>query len=133
MIENINPSQAAELLDRDDAVLIDVRTTMEYGFVGHPLNAVHIPWQEAPGWEVNPGFVEQVRARLSEQSLDEAAHVVTMCRSGKRSLEAAQVLEQAGFQHLYNMLEGFEGDLDAQKHRNTVNGWRHRGLPWEQS
>lgn len=133
MVKNINPVQAAEMLTEGNTILLDVRTTMEYGFVGHPPNAILIPWQEAPGWEVNPNFVAQVRDRLSELSLHDDIRIITMCRSGKRSLDAAEALSQAQFKHLFNMQEGFEGDLDQNKQRNTLNGWRQRGLPWEQS
>ncbi len=134
MIENIDPGQAAELLSQRNTLLIDVRTTMEYSFVGHPLNAIHIPWQEYPGWEINPHFVDQVRAKLAELSLEpDNTRIITMCRSGKRSLDAAVALSQADFKQLFNMQEGFEGDLDVNKQRNTINGWRQRGLPWIQS
>jgi hypothetical protein len=40
---------------------------------------------------------------------------------------------QVGYTEVYNVLEGFEGDKDAQDHRNTVGGWRHAGLPWSQT
>jgi rhodanese-related sulfurtransferase len=134
IIQNIDPGQAAELLSQQNTVLIDVRTTMEYSFVGHPLNAIHIPWQESPGWQVNADFVAQVRAKLEELALDaDSTRIITMCRSGKRSLDAAEALSQAEFKQLFNMQEGFEGDLDQNKQRNTINGWRQRGLPWEQS
>jgi hypothetical protein len=40
---------------------------------------------------------------------------------------------RAGWKETYNVLEGFEGDKDGAQHRNTVNGWRKAGLPWNQS
>ena len=48
-------------------------------------------------------------------------------------MTAAQLLEAQGFNHVYNVLEGFEGERDGNNHRNTINGWRVRQLPWEQS
>ena len=45
----------------------------------------------------------------------------------------ASALEAAGYQHLINILEGFEGALDADKHRGNIDGWRFHGLPWQQS
>jgi len=55
-----------------------------------------------------------------------------LCRSGARSHQAAQAAMQAGYANAYNILEGFEGDKDANGHRNTVGGWRFAGLPWIQ-
>ena len=111
-----------------EAVLIDCRTEMEYFYVGHPTGATHVAWQEAPEWQVNPDFATQV---LRETGSKERP-VLLICRSGSRTLDAGAVLEQAGFAHVINVLHGFEGDLDPTHHRNTVNGWRHDGLPWEQ-
>ncbi len=102
---------------------------MEYAFVGHPKDAVHIPWKEFPDWQVNDRFLDAVR----EVAADPDTPLLLLCRSGQRSLDAARVLEQAGYRQLINVLEGFEGDLDAEKHRGTQGGWRFHGLPWEQS
>ena len=55
-----------------------------------------------------------------------------LCRSGKRTVDAGQALEAAGFQEVVNVLHGFEGDLDEHFQRGRINGWRHDGLPWEQ-
>ena len=129
MIENLTPQQSWELMQSNPgAVLIDVRTKMEHSFVGRPLSAVHVPWKEAPDWQLNTDFVEQVKQAVSDVSNP----VLLLCRSGKRSLEAAEVLQEAGFKHLVNILDGFEGDLDANKHRGNLGGWRFSQLPWEQ-
>lgn len=111
------------------AVLIDVRTAIEHSFVGHPPNAIHVAWKEFPGMQLNETFVEQVQ----QHAPDRNAPVLLLCRSGVRSVDAAKALEADGYQHLINILEGFEGPLDEQKHRNTVGGWRFHGLPWQQS
>ena len=102
---------------------------MEYSFVGHPVEAEHIPWQEAPDMHLNPAFTEQVRATISDLNTP----VLLLCRSGQRSMEAAKQLEQAGYRHLINVDEGFEGGLDENKHRGNRGGWRFHSLPWEQS
>lgn len=129
-ITRIDPQQAHALLDANPrARLIDVRSAMEYNFVGHPVGAEHIPLKEFPDWTNLPGFIEQVRALEP----DPDTPLVLMCRSGVRSMEAAKLLQQAGYQHLYNMEQGFEGDKDADQHRGTLGGWRFHGLPWEQS
>jgi rhodanese-related sulfurtransferase len=129
MIENLSPQQSWELLHQNtSAVLVDVRTLMEHVYVGHPIGAVHIPWKEAPGWEINTNFVADVQKLVA--NLD--APVLLLCRSGQRSLSAAQALENAGYRHLVNIVDGFEGPLDADKHRNSMGGWRFCDLPWEQ-
>ncbi len=130
MIENLNPKQCWELLQQNpQAVLIDVRTAIEHSFVGHPPGAVHIAWKEFPGMQSNPDFIEQLKQTVP----DKTAPVLLLCRSGQRSLAAAQALEAEGYQHLINIVDGFEGPLDDNKHRGTLGGWRYEGLPWEQS
>ena len=59
--------------------------------------------------------------------------IVLICRSGNRTLDAGVALEKAGFTQIYNVLHGFEGELDETHHRNSVTGWRFDGLPWEQT
>ena len=130
MIENLNPQQAWELLQQNTkAVLVDVRSKIEHAFVGHPPGAVHIPWKEAPDWQVNPKFVAEVERVVPDKN----APVLLLCRSGQRSLDAASALEAAGFKRLVNIVDGFEGPLDQHKHRGNLGGWRFSGLPWEQS
>jgi len=130
MIENLNPQQAWDLLQQNtDAVLVDVRTKVEYAFVGHPLGAIHIAWKEAPDWQINSTFVAEVKKVIPDYN----APVLLLCRSGQRSLDAAKALEEAGFEHLINIIDGFEGPLDQHNHRGNIGGWRFNGLPWEQS
>ena len=132
MIKEVDPKQAYEILQNtDNAVLIDVRSTMEYQFVGHPVDAVHVPLKEPPDWETKDGFVDDVKTVLKEQSSD--TPLLMLCRSGARSAAAGEMLMNAGYTNVYNVLEGFEGDKDEQGHRNTVGGWRFHQLPWEQS
>ncbi len=130
MIENFTPIQSWEFLQANShAKLIDVRTKMEYLFVGHPPNAVHIPWKEAPDWQLNVNFVNQVKQIVENPNTP----ILLLCRSGQRSLEAAVVLENAGYLHLINIVDGFEGALDANRQRGNLNGWRFTKLPWQQS
>lgn len=137
VIPELRPDEAAKLLREDPtAVLLDVRSTMEYQYVGHPLGALHIPWSEPPGWQVDEHFVDKVRSKLQAKQTSlpvEQTVILTLCRSGARSRAAANVLAKHGFTQVYNIAEGFEGDRDANNHRSTINGWRFRGLPWEQS
>ncbi|SJM93024.1 Rhodanese-related sulfurtransferase [Crenothrix polyspora] len=130
MIENLTPQQCWDVLQQNPAaVLVDVRTKMEHLFVGHPSGAVHIAWKEAPDWQLNSNFV----AEVSHNIPDLTAPILLLCRSGQRSLDAAKALEAVGYRRLINIVDGFEGPLDTNKHRGNLGGWRFCGLPWQQS
>lgn len=130
MIENLDPKQAWEVMQSHPAaVLIDVRTAIEHSFVGHPPKAIHVAWKEFPGMQLNSNFVGQVAQHVPDKN----APVLLLCRSGVRSVDAAKALEASGFTHLINILQGFEGALDENKHRGNIDGWRFHGLPWQQS
>ncbi|MCP3867925.1 MAG: rhodanese-like domain-containing protein [Gammaproteobacteria bacterium] len=134
---SLSPQQAWNLLHEDPrAVLVDIRSSMEFLFVGHPKGAVHVPWIDEPEWTVNPEFVTDIRKLLLGGAIctqdDGCAPVILICRSGKRTLEAGKALLEAGFNKVIHVDEGFEGDLDEDHHRSTTNGWRFQGLPWEQ-
>lgn len=138
VVQGLSPQEAYQKIQEDPrAVMIDVRSGMEYLFIGHPAGAVHVPWIDEPDWVVNPHFVKQVRQVMlggvshSEEHAKDAP-VLLICRSGKRSREAGEALISAGFTEVYNILEGFEGELDDHHHRSTLGGWRFHGLPWEQ-
>ena len=129
-MKHLTPREAQDFLhQRPDALLIDVRSEMEYLFVGHPVGALHVAWNDGPDWEVNPHFVGEVK-KLAGHVHDRP--VVLICRSGNRSVDAGIALERTGFARVYNVLHGFEGELDDHHHRGTENGWRFDGLPWEQ-
>lgn len=136
-LKSLTPRQAWGLLQEDPrALLIDIRSTMEYLFVGHPIGAVHIPWIDEPDWVVNPHFVAKVRELLLGGAVCDTGSgcvpLVLICRSGKRSKEAGKALIEAGLGNVHHVDEGFEGELDDQHHRSSVGGWRFHGLPWEQ-
>ncbi|MGA7595046.1 MAG: rhodanese-like domain-containing protein [Gallionella sp.] len=123
------PREAHEILQSaPGAKMVDVRSRAELDWVGKFPNATAIEWASYPGMIRNPHFIAQL-----EQQVDKEALVIFVCRSGGRSHHAAIAATQAGYRDCYNMLEGFEGDMDAGKHRNTKGGWRAAGLPWEQS
>lgn len=129
-IKSLHPKQAWTLLGTEPAaVLLDVRDRTEFAFVGHPPGALNIPWKEAPSWQPNPGFVDEVRRRVPAAGTP----LLLLCRSGQRSLDACKALAEAGYTDVTNVEEGFEGALDEHKHRSTLGGWRAHGLPWEQS
>ena len=137
---SITPQDAWQMLqDNPKSVLVDIRSEMEYLFIGHPKGAIHIPWIDEPDWKVNPRFAAEVRKVMlggvvydPEDSDVEAVPILLICRSGRRSLEAGKTLVKEGFTKIYNILEGFEGPLDANHHRSALGGWRFHGLPWEQ-
>ncbi|MDR2331320.1 MAG: rhodanese-like domain-containing protein, partial [Comamonas sp.] len=79
----------------------------------------------------NPRFVRELEARLATHGGKDAVALL-LCRSGKRSVLAAQAAEAAGFRHVFNVQEGFEGELDAQQQRGHGDGWRYHQLPWVQ-
>jgi rhodanese-related sulfurtransferase len=123
------PKEAFELLRRaPGATLVDVRTRAELYWVGRVPGAVAIEWTFYPGGARNPDFLAQLEAAVPNK----AAPVLFLCRSAHRSHHAATLAASAGYVNSFNILEGFEGDRDAQGHRNTTAGWRAAGLPWEQ-
>jgi rhodanese-related sulfurtransferase len=110
------------------ARLIDVRTRAELDWVGRIPNAVEIEWQTYPEGERNPDFLLTLKHEVGREAL-----MLFLCRSAHRSAEAAAAATRAGFTACYNVLEGFEGDLDANRQRGHIGGWRCAGLPWVQS
>jgi rhodanese-related sulfurtransferase len=123
------PSEAFEVMKAaPGAKLVDVRTKAEWDFVGRIPGSVAIEWQSYPNSQPNPAFLEELQAQARNDAI-----VMFLCRSGARSHAAAAAAKQIGFEQSYNVLEGFEGDKDAQGHRGSVGGWRFAGLPWVQS
>jgi rhodanese-related sulfurtransferase len=136
-VRTVSPQEAWDIMQKDPrTVMIDVRSDMEFLFVGHPVGAIHIPWIDYPDWRLNPDFVTEVRklilGGICHEEPNTGVPVLLICRSGKRSLEAGNLLLKEGFCDVYNVAEGFEGELDEEHHRSTRGGWRYHGLPWEQ-
>ena len=135
-LNHISPQEAFDILQHvSSALLIDIRSNMEYLFVGHPEGALHVPWIDEPDWEVNPNFVKEVRQLMLGGVCDQGEGtppIILICRSGKRSVDAGNVLLGAGFHNVCHIDEGFEGDRDNDHHRSSIGGWRFRGLPWQQ-
>lgn len=127
----VTPSQAWALLQAGDAQLVDVRSAEELAFVGRVPGSLHVAWATGTALTRNPRFVRELEARLAPFGGKEAVAVL-LCRSGKRSVLAAEAAAKAGFAHVFNVLEGFEGERDAHGQRGHGDGWRFHGLPWEQ-
>lgn len=125
----LTPKEADEVLRlAPGARLVDVRSRAELDWVGRIPGAVEIEWQTYPGNHANPHFLVQLKQAVDHESL-----LLFICRSGGRSNSAAKAATEAGWPDCYNVLEGFEGDKDANAHRGRVGGWRVAGLPWQQS
>jgi rhodanese-related sulfurtransferase len=135
MIENVAPKQTWDALNSNPgAHLVDVRTDVEWAFVGVPdLNeagkqTLLIPWQVYPAMQRNGGFEDHLR----QAGLTPEHHIYFICRSGVRSMAAAEAAKAAGFPNVYNVADGFEGPPDRRGHRGVAAGWKADGLPWRQ-
>ncbi len=135
MVQDVTPTQAWDALIGDpDAQLVDVRTDAEWQYVGIPdlrragKQAVLVSWQYFPSGNVNAAFVEELR----DAGVRPDQKVYFLCRSGVRSMAAAQAAQAEGYAQVYNLAQGFEGPHDAEGHRGTIAGWKAEGLPWRQ-
>ncbi len=141
-VTEVLPRDAWESLKAEpNTVLVDVRTKAEWSFVGFPdlddfdKKVIRIEWLAFPEMSVNPEFTGELFSRFGDRFPDK---IFFICRSGVRSQDAAEyvtdVLGEIGRKTLcINVAEGFEGELDADKHRGNLNGWKNSGLPWRQS
>lgn len=136
---DISCADCWDVLQKDKtAILVDVRTRAEWSFVGLPDFASLdreiglIEWVSFPDMSANVGFVEQLDAFVETQGGNKDSIIMFLCRSGQRSIGAAQTASAQGYQRALNILGGFEGDRDTTGHRGTVSGWKVSGLPWVQ-
>lgn len=123
----VSPVDAWALVRAGAAVLVDVRSAEERKFVGHVPEALHVAWATGTALTRNPRFVRELESKVKKDQV-----VLLLCRSGKRSAAAAQAAAKAGFGNAFNVLEGFEGELDDRQQRGRFDGWRFHGLPWVQ-
>ena len=131
-MKHLSPQEAWAWLQAggDPAPLfVDVRMEIESLYVGRPPGVENIPWYEYPDLTPDP---ERFATAVLEAAGDKARPVLLICRSGKRTLDAGQALEAAGFTDVAHVVHGFEGELNEHFKRSSVNGWRFDGLPWEQ-
>lgn len=123
---DISPAMAWAWQESGVAVLVDVRSSAELSWVGFVPGAPSVPWKQWPGMLPNPEFDTAILAAAQGRP------VTLLCRSGVRSIAAAKRATELGLV-AYNILEGFEGDVDVHGHRGQTGGWRRRGLPWKQT
>jgi rhodanese-related sulfurtransferase len=135
VVENIAPADVWHALITDpNAQMVDVRTDAEWNYVGLAdlseagKTPALIPWQLFPSMQVNAGFTEQMK----QAGLKPEHKIYFLCRSGVRSLAAANAAVAAGFPHSFNISDGFEGPPDSDGHRGHVAGWKASDLPWRQ-
>jgi rhodanese-related sulfurtransferase len=138
-IASVSVEETWARLKRDaGSVLIDVRTIAEWAYVGLPdlstigKRPVLVEWQGFPDDRLNTAFVERLTEALTPIGADRDSELLFICRSGQRSLKAAQAMAAAGFARCRNVAEGFEGPLDPSRHRGQLGGWKAKGLPWAQ-
>ncbi|MGK5031155.1 rhodanese-like domain-containing protein [Janthinobacterium sp. MDT1-19] len=124
----VSAQDAWQLVQAGKAALVDVRTNEERTFVGYVPASLHVAWATGTAMHRNPRFVRELESKVGGKD----AVVVLLCRSGKRSAAAAEAAAKAGFTHVFNIAQGFEGDLDAQQQRGHSGGWRWHALPWLQ-
>ena len=127
----VTPQEAYALLQADTNVrLVDVRTNAERDWVGRvtlkPEQHLAVQWNLYPGGTPNPEFLTQLRELAGKDNI-----LLFLCRSGVRSRHAAKLATENGYAMSFDILEGFEGDKDANGHRKTVGGWCKAGLPWQ--
>jgi rhodanese-related sulfurtransferase len=125
--EGVAPETAWNLFSTGQAVLVDVRTGEERAFVGYVPNTIHVPWATGTALTRNPRFVRELESKVGKDKT-----ILLLCRSGRRSALAAEAAAKAGFARVFNVLEGFEGELNEKQQRGSADGWRFRGLPWVQ-
>lgn len=123
----VAPREAWQLVQEGAALLIDVRSGEERKFVGQVPGSLHVAWASGTALTRNPRFARELEAKARKDQ-----PLLLLCRSGKRSVLAAEAAAKAGFTQAYNVLEGFEGELDALQQRGRQDGWRYHGLPWIQ-
>ena len=123
---DLTPQQAWAWVQAGNAVIVDVRSDAEREWVGFVPGAVPVAWKQWPGMVANANFDAEVKAAAPGRKL------LMLCRSGGRSVSAAKRATDLGLE-AYNILEGFEGDTDGDKHRNAKGGWRFHNLPWSQT
>ena len=89
---SIRPAEAVQLMNHQDAVIVDVRSDKEYQ-EGHIVDSLHIPL----------GVLEN---RISDLKDHKKNSLIMVCRSGARSLSAANILKKQGFESVKNLSGG---------------------------
>jgi rhodanese-related sulfurtransferase len=132
----ISASAAYLAVMNEGAVIIDVRTVEEY-VGGHPPGAYSIPFPHVTNRQCsNPDsdcfdtYIAQdpadFVAAVDALGLDDDTQIITMCRTGFRSVLAGNLLADADYTNVQNMWEGFKGKL-KQNEGITIEDIRGKG------
>lgn len=139
VVDDVSVADVWKRLAGDKAAqLVDVRTTPEWAFVGIPdvsqleRRVLMVEWQTFPEGQADPAFKDRLHKLLADAGVKKDADLYFICRSGGRSRMAAELMAAAGYARCHNVAEGFEGPLDANRHRGNLAGWKSAGLPWVQ-
>lgn len=89
---SISPAQSTQMINQDNAVIIDVREDNEYS-EGHIINSIHIP-------------LSSLKTRLNSIEKHKSQKVIVACRSGHRSSQACATLKKDGFEQVFNLSGG---------------------------
>jgi rhodanese-related sulfurtransferase len=127
MVKRVTPIEADALL-KDGWVYLDVRSIPEFDR-GHPTGAANVPLLHMTAGRMapNPAFQSVVEGNFAKDT-----KIVVGCKMGSRSLQAAALLEAAGFTSVVDMRGGFAGERDNFG-RVACAGWAESGLPVEES
>jgi rhodanese-related sulfurtransferase len=120
--------EAWTLLSAQAAVLVDVHTAEECHYVGLAPDSVHVSWMTSAAPQRNPRFVCDLQSKVRRDQV-----LLLLCRSGDHSAAAAQTLTEAHFRNVFNVMDGFEGELDELQQRSSRGGWGFHRLPWIQN
>lgn len=124
----VSPQLAWDLFSAGRIRIVDVRSAEERKFVGHVPGTLHVAWATGTSLSRNPRFVRELESKIGGKDIP----ALLLCRSGKRSAAAAEAAAKAGLTCIFNVLEGFEGEIDGAQQRGKSDGWRFHGLPWIQ-
>ncbi|HDZ73632.1 MAG TPA: rhodanese-like domain-containing protein [Aurantimonas coralicida] len=137
---DVSPGECwSALAEKPDALLVDVRSTAEWAYVGLPMlsslgkTPLLVEWQSFPSMAVDPAFAEKLADQVKKAGGTPVSPIFFLCRSGVRSIAGAVALTAHGFENCFNVLGGFEGPPDAEGHRGRKAGWKAEGLPWAQN
>lgn len=119
---SFHPLEAWTLVQAGEAVLVDVRSAEELKADGHIPDAHHVAWQIGPLLLKNVRFLREFEKKVSKNAV-----VILICRSGIRSVAAAEAATKAGFSQVFYVQEGIEGNATTQQ--INIGGWRYWDLP----
>jgi rhodanese-related sulfurtransferase len=137
-VEQIQAKDAFEkLCINQNSVLIDIRTNEEFENIGivddknFCNKSVLLPYLIGSEMNINPDFLPNLLFKIDQiNDAKNKAELFFICRSGGRSNSAAEIIKQIGYKNIFNIIKGFEGDVNERGERSKINGWIVENLPW---